>query len=353
MDAPTIAAAENISITAAYPRFLMALVEERGGDAERVLALAGLDSAYLQREDARVSALQYAAMVLASMDACGDQGLGYALAMRTPPTAHGPLGFAMMCSPTLGDALALGLKYMNLLQNGAALTFWQDGAWVCLRADLALTGAPLPVYRYFTEALMAGIARLAAWLLGTERVGAGELWFDYAEPAYFAGYAGRLPPVRYDAPHVQLRIPAELLRHKLPLADEVACQRALAQCERESALLASGAVNLAARVRESLHARTGRYPNAEEMAGRLHLSVRTFKRRLAEQGTSFRALLEEVQRIDAIELLSRRHVPLARIAEELGYADPANFTRAFKRWTGMTPSAFLAADVQARDLVRD
>ncbi|MGN4070994.1 helix-turn-helix transcriptional regulator [Burkholderia gladioli] len=126
----------------------------------------------------------------------------------------------------------------------------------------------------------------------------------------------------------------------MPLADKVAQAGALAQCEREIALMITDRADLAARVREC----HDRYPTAESVAERLHMSVRTFKRRLAEQNTGFRRLLDEAQRFDAVELLRRPDLSLERIAMELGYANPANFTRAFTRWTGVTPSAFRTAN---------
>lgn len=338
------AKAEHISITAAYPRLLMQLVTERGHDAERLLQGIGLSMTQLESEAARVSAVQYAAIALAAMNECADEGLGYALAMRTPPTAYGPLGIAMMSSDTLGEALVLALKYLPLLQAGTPFDISQDGLFSCVRPYLPVQMLPLPLRRYFAEAQMGGIVRSATRLMGIAHVKECELWFEHPEPPYFSQYASELPTTQHDAPYTQLRFPLALLQHKLPLADRVACAQALAQCDQEITLLTAGKDNLAARVRELLHVRSGHCPAAEDIATQLNMSVRTFKRRLSEQGTSFRLLLEEAQRLSAIELLRQRHLTLERIAQELGYSDPANFTRAFKRWTGMTPSAFRSGE---------
>jgi AraC-like DNA-binding protein len=341
------AGAASISITAAYPRLLMHLVAERGHDIDHLLQGVGLEMAALEQENARVSAFQYGAMVDAVMRECGDDGLGYALAIRTPPTAYGPLGVAMMSSETLGDALTLALEYLPLLQGGSALNFSQDGdgpfAYIRPHLPIQIQILPPALRRFFWEAMMCGIARCAAWLVGSDRMDECELWYDHAEPPYFARYSAQLPPTRHDAPYTRLAFPVAMLQRRLPLADKVAHARALAQCVREMELLYSDAGNLADRVRELMHAYTEGYPSAEDVADQLHMSIRTFKRKLAEQGTSFRTLLVEVQYFDAVELLRRRHLSLEQIAVELGYSDPANFTRAFKRWTGLTPSAFRSA----------
>src|SRR5580700_3479128 len=90
----------------------------------------------------------------------------------------------------------------------------------------------------------------------------------------------------------------------------------------------SRSVHIAERVRELMHSASGRYPTTEDLADQLHMSVRTLKRKLAEQGSGFRQLLNEAKRFDAVELLCEQHLSIEQIALELGYADPANFTRA-------------------------
>jgi AraC-like DNA-binding protein len=73
------------------------------------------------------------------------------------------------------------------------------------------------------------------------------------------------------------------------------------------------------------------------VADELHIDPRTLRRRLVSEGTSFRALLDEVRRKLAIELLEQ-DIPVEQIAKQLGYAETANFTHAFKRWEGVAPS---------------
>ena len=69
----------------------------------------------------------------------------------------------------------------------------------------------------------------------------------------------------------------------------------------------------------------------------MHLTPRTLRRRLQEQGYSYQQLLEEARRRDSLQLLADRDREIRRIGELLGYANPANFTRAFKGWTGLSP----------------
>jgi AraC-like DNA-binding protein len=78
----------------------------------------------------------------------------------------------------------------------------------------------------------------------------------------------------------------------------------------------------------------------------LHLTTRTLQRRLDEEGTSFSALLAEVRRERALELMRRSGMDNAAIAWTLGFEDASAFSRAFKSWTGLSPR-------QHRDRLRD
>jgi AraC-like DNA-binding protein len=82
------------------------------------------------------------------------------------------------------------------------------------------------------------------------------------------------------------------------------------------------------------------YPRIDWVAAKLGLTRRTLQRRLSERGTTFAQLVEGMLRENAQDLLSRTAEPVTDIALKLGYADMAHFTRAFKRWTGMAPSAY-------------
>lgn len=81
-------------------------------------------------------------------------------------------------------------------------------------------------------------------------------------------------------------------------------------------------------------------PHIEEIAASCPLKTRTLQRRLAEAGTTYSRIVDEVRFEAARRLLEDRGLSLADIASALGYSDPANFTRAFARWSGTTPRAY-------------
>ena len=81
------------------------------------------------------------------------------------------------------------------------------------------------------------------------------------------------------------------------------------------------------------------------VAQALHLSPRTLRRRLQDHGATFHAMVSEARRDEATRLLRNSVLTVEQIAGHLGYSDPGNFCRAFKRWTGLTPGSFRASHV--------
>lgn len=94
---------------------------------------------------------------------------------------------------------------------------------------------------------------------------------------------------------------------------------------------------LVEQVRKVLISRPGSFPSIDATAERLHTSVRTLRRNLNKEGKSFQGLLDEIRLELAKEYLSSS-MSIERIAELLGYSEAANFSHAFKRWTGISPS---------------
>lgn len=110
------------------------------------------------------------------------------------------------------------------------------------------------------------------------------------------------------------------------------------KCEEELQRLEADQ-DWASRVRARLMQAEGMLPSLEQLATSFHLTSRTLRRHLAALGVSYRHLLEEVRMARAVRYL-QANLPVQKVADLLGYADPSNFTRAFRRWTGHPPSFY-------------
>ena len=86
-------------------------------------------------------------------------------------------------------------------------------------------------------------------------------------------------------------------------------------------------------------------PKIASVAGALGTSVRTFQRRLSDMDETFTGILETARMTWANRLIANGDLSLKQIAQELGYADQAHFTRAFRRWNGVSPAAYRRLEV--------
>jgi AraC-like DNA-binding protein len=167
-----------------------------------------------------------------------------------------------------------------------------------------------------------------------------EIWVDWPEPDYHDAWRNRLPPVRFSAPGNLVRLPLSYLDLPTVLADPLASRQAIELCERELEFAAGSEDDIVEQVQHLLRTQQQGYPSLMQLADSLHLSSRTLKRRLQQQGTSFSLMLDDMRHRDARRLLGEGRLPVQKVAERLGYQDPANFTRAFQRWQGETPSQY-------------
>ena len=101
-------------------------------------------------------------------------------------------------------------------------------------------------------------------------------------------------------------------------------------------------------VRMLILARPGYFPDVDYVAEKMELSTRTLRRRLKNEGTSFRDLLEEIRYGLAREYLTDTDLPMDEISSLLGYTESGNFSHAFRRWAGIAPSAWRQQSAQAR-----
>lgn len=255
-------------------------------------------------------------------------------------TTHGIWGFALVSSSTLWEAITVGLRHLNL--TFAFCHVWAEAEGDGDGARLVLDGSHIPsdARRFLVERELATIVTLGRELCS---VPSEALTVRFAFPApdddglaVYEDVLG-LRPV-FDAPAHSIALGGALLDRPLPQADPHAAALAEEQCR---ALLRRfrARAGLAGQVRDRLAARPQAMPGVDEVAAGLHLSTRTLRRRLAQEGTSYRSLAEEVRRGLAEELLTRGGLTVTEIARRLGYTATPAFTHAFTRWTGHSPRA--------------
>lgn len=324
-------------ISAVYMRQLLDIGERWGATRAALVHNVGLTHTQLERPDARVSSRQMGRVARRIMRQTGRADIGMAFGMAFRPQDFGQLGHALMACPTLGQALTVIYRYREMLVRDVDRSLEVTPAWVTMtfhaRYDME------PTRQIFFEALLVVMYRFSVFL--TARcLPEWQVNVDWEAPPYFSQYASELTGWSFGQPAVQLRMPRAYLNLPLFMADEAALQRALEGVHFElSRRERLNADNVVAQVKALLRPGRQGFPDFKAVAASLCVSERSLNRRLGQAGTHFQALLDESRKALALNMLLNRQWPLQQISNALGFAEPAAFTRAFRRWTGQTPTA--------------
>lgn len=256
----------------------------------------------------RVSVQQFLQVYRNARALSADPALGLRIGARLRVSSYGLYGYALLCMPSLREAIAFGLRYA------------------------ALAG-------FMTEMHFANTAAMHAVVMGPQCVPA-RLQVVGAAPPHAALYREHLRcPVEFEQTSNTLYYPACWLDRAPLLASPLAAAALLQSCTTLLAELqrASGVAGCVAR---ALADSPGEFADVEALAARLHMSSRTLRRRLKAEGTSYQQLLADVRRALAIDYPKNTAMSSEDIAEAPGFSDAASLRRAFRRWTAKSPSEF-------------
>ncbi len=330
----------SATIPATYALSLLSLMLERGHREADLLAGSQLTREQLQDQRAQIGAWQYAVLLATALRLDRDHGLAYELGLRSQVTKHGFVGFGLISCANLREAIEFSERYFRARVPAFTnvMTVQGDDVVIELRETV-----PLGPYRSFVmDLVVVELCSLFAKVMGLDPASAGwasRIHVPHAEPQAYARYRDRLPPFTFNQRAVEIHFPARMLDEPIATADPVSVQLAIERCEQEMSRQAA-ASGTRGQVVERLRCEGGRYPELAEVAEQLHVSERTLKRHLQAEGCSFQALLDEVRQRDAERLLANPQLAIKQVADAVGYADPANFARAFGKWTGLSPKAW-------------
>ena len=309
-------------------------LQRMGVSAERVLEGSGICPQELESPTRLISHAQELCVLGNALAASADPALGLALGQRMHVSAYGMLGYTLLASRNLEQALRLAIAHPALLGSYFKLALQPVGAEVRLSAGDYRYAPALGLFN--TELCLASLLTVVQDLLG-EPVRPRRLLLTYQAPAHAARYGERFGcPVEFNAGCNALCFDPRLLERTLPLADPVSHQHGLQQCLQLEAQLSRH--DLRDLIRQQLSGDLAECSTLERIATRLHRSARTLRRHLQQLDTSFQHLLDEVRYDKARQLLLNTDKPIYLIAEELGYSETASFRHAFQRWSGLAPS---------------
>jgi AraC-like DNA-binding protein len=297
----------------------------------------------------RLDFLQVGRLLVECVAATGREHFGLLVGQRAGPAAVGIIHELMPFTRTLRSALYAVRSHLHLHDRGGVLVLTEQSrtllecAYIVFRPNTTGAGQ-------IGDGALAILLLMLRSLLGPAWKPVG-VTIAHRPPGDTRPYRRFFnAPVSFDAPRSALLVPAGLLDRQLPSADaraEAAIRAVIVDAE------AARPLSLTLQVKQLVSAMlVGFAPSFPQIASSLGMSGRTLRRRLADEGTTVTAILDETRTEFARQLIVDTRMPIHEIAQTLHYAKPGAFSRAYLGWTGITPLSARRAALRATTIER-
>lgn len=334
--------ASDPRVLAAWPLTLLRALEHWGVDVDALVTDVGVDAAAFGDAEWRIPRSVETRLWNAALAATGDDAIGIEVSRFTTAASFHGVSQAFMTSTTLREALDRVARYSRVTADDSVVVTREiDGEYVYTSGWDA--GAPTP-------SPMPMVATLAALLRGARAMYGADLnptrvEFLQSTPDQLARFEEFFRcPLRFDADAYLLAFRVDDVDRPVPSANQRLSGAAEAAIvEYLQSLDEEPGPTVSREVRNVLvDVIPGGEPDIRTVASELAMSGRTLQRRLGDEGTTFRDVLNDTRQNLAVALLRDPDCTIAQVSQRLGFSESAAFARAFRRWTGSAPSAFRA-----------
>jgi len=316
------------TISAAMVLRLVKLLEAHGVAANPLLAAAGLSRQVLETPANRVTYAASDRLLDAAAEALGASALGLELALTRSDESYGAAGLLLVTGATFRQGLSRSLAYQRLWGDGERFSLVPEAHGCSVRFRHP---GQSPLARAITaECALVEVLEALRALVDPDALPLG---VDFAhaplgDVTALADHFGVVP--RFEQADNRVLLASEVVDRPMHAFRDFLGAAFERQAARALSLLPAGD-SVSERVRPLLVGESGMHRSVGDVAKALRLSPRTLQRRLLQEGTSFRQLFDEAQRLLALEL-EHAGVPAKEIAYRLGFEDPSALSRARRRW---------------------
>ncbi|MBE8591305.1 AraC family transcriptional regulator [Pseudomonas sp. MAFF 301449] len=336
---------QSIGVLSSAATGLIEFIQQKGGDADRILGHAGLNPEHLQHPTLSLDLNQYCAVFEEAARQTQDDNFGLRYGNQFKPDGLGMLGYVGICSETLGDALRNVVKVFPIHQQGSLLRLEVEGEWC--RLDYQVQYGAIFRKRQDAELSLGMFTNLMRHAIG-QKWAPERVHFEHPQPEAWHEHCKAFDaPVFFGQPCNSLVFRRSVLEKVMPGRDS----RLLAIVMESMDLLArqggerqsvNGIINdVQAQIRIQL---SNGDPCLDQVAEHLQMTSWTLQRRLGETGMTFSSLVDKVRQELAQYYLTQAHLPISELALLLGYSEVSAFSRAFRRWHGVSPKQWRQSD---------
>jgi AraC-like DNA-binding protein len=344
--ASTPSAASNRGVLSAAANGLDGFIVQQGGDLDRVFGCASIDPEQLLHPTLSLPLTNYCKVLEEAARQTGCDNFGLRYGQQFQPQALGLLGYIGLCSATLEDALVNFSQAFPFHQHSTLIELVDQGE--CYRFDYQVRHGAIHERRQDAELTMGMAMNLVRHVLGPDWA-PRQVAFEHARPEDWHEHREAFhADVRFEQGCNSLLIPKrELIGKAMPGSDPILLMlikdaiRQLGDTGGETSVLDRARQTILA----TLHLGE---PALDEIAYNLGLSEWALQRKLREYGLSFTQLVDQIRQESAMAHLKQQHLSVTQLASMLGYSETSAFSRAFKRWFGLSPKQWRSASVTAQ-----
>ncbi|MGI9296209.1 MAG: AraC family transcriptional regulator [Pseudomonadales bacterium] len=321
-----------------YVNAMLNAAVHRGCSRSAILQQTGIAPELLEQERARIPASTFAHFTASIADELQDENCGFMDRPFKPGT------FAMMCyacihCPTLGQFLERSIRFYDLLTDCMSLRLVRDKDF----ASYIITpqSGMMDPSHFMSQVLLGITHRMSSWLID-QAIVLQSANFTHSRPGYANEYNFLfMAPVKFEQANNSLRLSANYLDSPIKQNEqslekflEVPSMQLMSNPDSDRSLV----LKVRNMIKDCLQ---DQFPEFETVADKLHFTAVTLRRRLREEGSSYQQIKDDIRRDTAIFNLGRGSMSIEEVAESVGFSEPTSFFRAFKRWTGVTPRAYI------------
>jgi len=315
---------------------LLVGAKRSGVSSEELLAECGIDPGTLGHPDAKVDKRQFIQLMLAVMRRTEDEFMGLGDGRVSKPGTFSMMAHAVINCATLEKAIRRGIKFYELfdLATVGRLVLSDDEASIRFLTDKQVEFQP-----YVVEAVVFLTLRFLSWLIGQQIV-PKRINLEY--PSQDEGeFAAQFPcQVHYRQPYSEIILDSRYMQMSL-VQNELSLSKFLRSSLEE---LMDGDIqnaSLNAQIRGIISKEFGNnFPDFSIVCEKLAMTPQTLRRRLKDENTSYQEIKDSIRKDASIYYLSKPELTIDEIALLMGFSEASSFHRAFKKWTGKTPSAY-------------
>jgi AraC-like DNA-binding protein len=313
-------------------RLLLDFAAKRNVSPHVCLQRTGLAAQDLDQASPEIATYQEVRIIENLVSSVPDAELGLQIGAKYPIRIFGIYGFAMLSAPTMREIVEMAVRYQDLSFTLARASIAREASLTHL--DLDASHLPHAIRAFVIDHAIGTV--VGSWNEIDRTAPTPQIQLPTSRSNLIDSYRRtlRLTP-RFHGQRCRLTfLDRDLDRRRIGID-----HRAFAHCERECLALLrerQARSGIAGMIRARLERAPGPPPSMEQIATELHLSIRSLRRTLSSEGTSYRNLARGTRQDQAASML-QTGCSVAEIADRLGYNDPAAFVNAYKRWHGIPP----------------